>query len=62
MTKQYTELTDSQWDVKSVFLYLKHRRAVKLRAVVNVLMHMLLTGCQWRNMPVSFPQRRAVNY
>lgn len=62
MTKQFIELTDSQWDAISVFLDLKRKRAVNLRAVFNALMYMVRTGCQWRNLPGNFPKWRAVNY
>lgn len=62
MTKQFSELTDIQWDAISPFFDLKRKRAVKLRAVMNALLYMVRTGCQWRNLPSNFPKWRAVNY
>lgn len=62
MTKQYEELTNTQWAAISPFLNLKRKRRINLRAVVNALMYITRTGCQWRNLPVNFPNWRAVNY
>lgn len=62
MTKQFKELTDSQWDAISPFLDLQRKRAVNLREVMNALLYLVRTGCQWRNLPDSFPKWRAVNY
>ena len=62
MTKQFEELTDSQWDAISLFLNIKRKRRHDLRDVVNALLYMVRTGCQWRNLPKSYPKWRAVNY
>jgi transposase len=62
MTKQFEELTDTQWAAISPFLNLKRKRSINLRAVVNALLYMTRAGCQWRNLPVNFPNWRAVNY
>ena len=62
MTKQFRELTDSQWDAISVFLNVQRKRKLNLRAVVNALLYMVRSGCQWRNLPPNFPNWRAVNY
>ncbi len=62
MTKQFQELSDSQWDAISPFLDLKRKRKVSLRSVVNALLYLVRTGCQWRNLPQQYPNWRAVNY
>ena len=62
MTKQFSELTDSQWAAISPFLNLKRKRKVNLREVINGLLYVVRTGCQWRNLPSNFPKWRAVNY
>jgi transposase len=62
MTKQFNELTDAQWAAISVFLNTNRKRKVDLRAVVNALLYMVRTGCQWRNLPEQYPHWRAVNY
>ena len=62
MTKKFEELTDSQWAEISEFFDTKRKRKHNLRVVVNVLLYMVRTGCQWRNLPTSYPHWRAVNY
>jgi transposase len=62
MTKQFKELTDSQWDAISPFLNLQRKRKLSLRSVVNALLYLVRTGCQWRNLPDKYPNWRAVNY
>ena len=62
MTKQFRELTDSQWAAISPFLNLRRKRRHDLRHIMNALFYMVRTGCQWRNLPPNFPPWRAVNY
>lgn len=62
MTKQFRELTDSQWAAISPYLNLKRKRRHELRHIMNALLYMVRTGCQWRNLPGNFPSWRAVNY
>jgi len=37
-------------------------RKVDLRAVVNAILYILATGCQWRALPKDFPPRSTVQY
>ena len=62
MTKQFEELTDSQWGAISPFFNIKRKRRLDLRCVMDALLYMIRTGCQWRNLPKNFPRWRAVNY
>ncbi|MFM8449688.1 MAG: IS5 family transposase, partial [Haliscomenobacter sp.] len=62
MTKKFEELTDSQWAEISEFFNTKRKRKHNLRVVVNALLYMVRTGCQWRNLPSNYPHWRAVNY
>lgn len=62
MTKKFKELTDSQWAEISEFFHTKRKRKHSLRVVVNALLYMVRTGCQWRNLPITYPPWRAVNY
>lgn len=62
MTKQYYELNDSQWEITAVFLNTERKRKLNLRDVVNAILYIDRTGCQWRNLPPNFPHWRAVNY
>jgi transposase len=39
-----------------------NKRTVDVREVVNGLMYVLSTGCQWRAIPKDLPPRSTVNY
>ena len=62
MTEQFTKLTDSQWAAISVFFNTSRKRKLDLREIINAILYLLRTGCQWRNLPTTFPSWRAVNY
>ncbi len=62
MTKQFKELTDSQWAAISPYLNVQRKRRHDLRQIMNALLYMVRTGCQWRNLPPNYPPHRAVNY
>jgi transposase len=60
LTKQYSRLTDPQWLAISAFLDVKRKRKIDLRDVMDAIFYILRTGCQWRNLPDSFPHWQAV--
>lgn len=62
MTKKFEELNDSQWGAISEFFDIQRKRKHNLRVIVNALLYMVRTGCQWRNLPPCYPSWRAVNY
>ena len=62
MTKQWTRLTDSQWDEIKDFLPIHRKRKHSLRDVMDAILWMVRTGCQWRNLPDQFPPYRTVFY
>ncbi|GAA4461330.1 IS5-like element ISMac15 family transposase [Nibrella saemangeumensis] len=62
MTKQWSALTDSQWNAISPFLPLKRKRTHDLRQMMNSILWLLRTGCQWRNLPQEWPHWQAVYY
>jgi transposase len=39
-----------------------NKRTVDVREVLNGLMYVLSTGCQWRAIPKDLPPRSTVNY
>ncbi|WP_461088717.1 transposase [Spirosoma gilvum] len=55
MTKQFSKLTDSQWATISSFLSLKRKRKLDLCQVMNAILWLLRSGCQWRNLPDEYP-------
>src|SRR2546422_11400855 len=54
-----TDLTDRQWDcIKELIPAAKpggHPRPLEMRAVVNAIVYLLVTGCQWRMLPRAHP-------
>ena len=62
MTKQWKPLTDPQWDTISHFFKLNRKRKHDLRQMLNIILWLLRTGCQWRNLPEGWPNWQAVYY
>jgi transposase len=54
-----SDLTDAEWAVVAPYLPEPHRRGrprtTDLREVVNAILYVLATGCQWRFLPKDFP-------
>ncbi len=51
MAYDHTDLTDSQWEVIEKVLNQERKRQHSLRQVCNLLLYLLRTGCQWRQLP-----------
>ena len=60
-----SDLTDEEWSLlKSEIPPARrggNKRTVDVREVVNGLMYVLSTGCQWRAIPKDLPPRSTVN-
>jgi transposase len=60
-----SDLTDAEWLVIEPLIPPAKRggnkRTVVMREVVNGLMYILSTGCQWRALPKDLPPRSTVN-
>jgi len=54
-----SDLTDAEWELVAPFMPAPSRygrpRTTKLRNVVDALLYMASTGCQWRQLPKDFP-------
>jgi putative transposase len=50
-----TDLTDFQWQVIQEMLPNTRRRKYPLRLIVNALLYLTKSGCQWRLLPREFP-------
>ena len=61
-----SDLTDEQWQLIKPMLPENHGSGqptkVDLREVVNALLYMKQTGCQWRYLPHDLPPRSTVHY
>ena len=62
MTSQWQPLTDYQWAAISPFFNLKRKRKHDLRQIMDAILWLLRTGCQWRNLPPCWPHWQAVYY
>jgi len=63
---RYThDLTDEEWAAVEPFIPPARRggnkRTVNIREVLNGLMYVLGTGCQWRDIPKDLPPRSTVH-
>ena len=60
-----SDLSDAEWaELEPLIPPAKRggrRRSVDLREVVNGVLYMLSTGCQWRALPKDLPPRSTVN-
>jgi len=61
-----SDLTDSQWEhIKDFFEKKKTRgrpQEIDLRMVVNAILYLLVSGCQWRYLPKEYPCWESVYY
>ena len=61
-----TDLTDEQWALIEPWLSARawtgRPRRLALREVVNAVLYLLRTGCQWRYLPHEFPHWCSVRY
>ena len=59
-----SDLTDEEWALSEPLIPAGkrggNRRTVNVREVVNGLMYVLSTGCQWRAIPKDLPPRSTV--
>ena len=60
-----SDLSDAEWaELEPLIPPAKRggrRRSVDLREVVNGILYVLSTGCQWRALPKDLPPRSTVN-
>lgn len=61
-----SDLTDAEWSLTKPLIPRAKRggnkRTVNVREVVNGLMYVLSTGCQWAAIPKDLPPRSTVNF
>ena len=62
MTNYPTNLSNSQWQIISNFLDTERSRKYDLREIVNAVLYIVKTGCQWRMLPGDFARWEIVYY
>jgi len=59
-----TDLTDRHWDcIKELIPAAKpggRPRTLEMRAVINAILYMVMSGCQWRMLPREYPAWQSV--
>lgn len=64
MSQQYsTDLSDAQWERVRPFVEKNCGRPAQIerRRIVNAILYILRTGCQWRLLPREFPSWSTVH-
>ena len=60
-----SDQTDAEWALVRPFIvtgkYATPAWEVRLRAVLDAVLYVLTTGCQWRQLPKDFPPRSTVH-
>ncbi len=51
-----TNLTDARWEIIAEFIEDGRKRKYSLRTVIDALLYVVKTGCQWRYLPKDFPK------
>ena len=62
MTNYPTDLSNSQWEVISKYLDTQRSRKYDLRHIMDAILYLVKTGCQWRMLPKDFPNWKLVYY
>ncbi len=62
MQTQFSELSDAQWKIIEEILNDQRKRKHNLRAVINGILKLLRTGCQWRNLNHSEQSWQVIYY
>lgn len=62
MTTYPSNLSDSQWQVISKYFDCQRNRRYELREIINAILYVIKTGCQWRMLPQDFAPWQLVYY
>lgn len=59
---RYTsDLTDAQWEIIKDYFPVGNKSKYEKREMVNAVLYLVKTGCQWRNLPKDFPNWKTVS-
>jgi putative transposase len=62
MTNYPSNLSDGQWQVISKYFDSQRNRKYDLREIINAILYLVKTGCQWRMLPKDFAPWQLVYY
>lgn len=62
MTNYPTNVSDSGWQIISKYLDTERSRKYELREIINAILYVVKTGCQWRMLPGYFAPWKTVYY
>ena len=64
MNKEYpTNLTEKQWQIlEKIVDPTNRKRKNHLKGIMNAMLYLIKTGCQWRMLPKDFPPYNTVYY
>ena len=57
-----TDLSNNQWQIISNNFDIARKRKYNLRAIINGILYLVKTGCQWRMLPGNFAHWKIVYY
>ena len=57
-----TDLSDSQWQVMEVYLKDGRKRKHSYRNILDAILYLVKTGCQWRMLPNDYPKWQLVYF
>jgi putative transposase len=55
-TNYPTDLSDTQWQKIAHFFPFGNKSSTHKRSLVEAVLYLVRTGCQWRNLPHDFPK------
>lgn len=62
MTTYPSNVSDSQWQVIKQYLNTERKRKHDLREVINAIVYLVKSGCQWRDLPPEYGDDKLVGY
>ncbi len=62
MQTQFTELSDSQWEIIEKFFLHHQPKRHSIRNILNAILWITRTGTQWRNLESKYPKWESVYY
>jgi transposase len=57
-----TNLSDARWHIIAEFIEDGRKRKHSLRTIVDAMLYVVKTGCQWRYLPLNFPKWQLIYY